>query len=115
VPFIGDLAGVLLSSFIVAQAHRIGASKRVLARMALNIAIEGLAGMVPLAGDLFDAAWKAYQRNVRLLEGWMEAPARAERASLGFVLGIFTALAALVVVSLALTIVALRWLVQTAT
>ena len=115
IPFAGDLAGVVLSGYIVAEAAALGASRAVLARMALNIAIEGLAGMVPLAGDIFDAAWKANQRNVRLLERWMEAPARAERASLGFVLGIFTALAALVAFSLALTIVALRWLVQTTT
>jgi len=35
--------------------------------MALNIAIEGLVGAVPLLGDLFDAGFKANQRNIRLL------------------------------------------------
>ena len=106
--------GVILSGYIVAEAAALGASRAVLARMALNIAIEGIAGMVPLAGDIFDAAWKANQRNVRLLERWMEAPARAERASLGFVLAIFTALAALVALSLAALILAMRWLAQAA-
>jgi hypothetical protein len=67
VPGLGDLAGVLLSTYIVVEAARLGASRGVLARMALNIAIEGLIGAVPLAGDLFDAAFKANQRNIRLL------------------------------------------------
>lgn len=72
VPVAGDIAGVLLSTYIVVQAARLGAGKGLLARMALNVAIEGLAGMVPLAGDVFDAWWKANQRNVRLLEKWLE-------------------------------------------
>jgi hypothetical protein len=41
VPFLGDLIGVLLSSFIVGEAARLGASRSVLARMAFNVAVEG--------------------------------------------------------------------------
>jgi hypothetical protein len=44
--------------------------------MALNVAIEALVGAVPLAGDLFDAAWKANQRNLRLLEDALDVAAR---------------------------------------
>ena len=43
-----------------------------LARMGLNVAFDGLIGAVPVAGDLFDAAFKANRRNVRLLRRWME-------------------------------------------
>jgi hypothetical protein len=67
VPLLGDAAGVLLSSYIVFEAARLGASKGVLARMALNIAIEGLIGALPVIGDLFDAGFKANQRNIKLL------------------------------------------------
>lgn len=67
VPVLGDVAGMLLSSYILLQAVRLGAPKRVLARMALNIAVEGLVGSIPLLGDLFDAGFKANQRNIRLL------------------------------------------------
>ena len=74
-----DAAGVLLSGYIVWRAARLGASRGLLARMALNVAIEGLVGMIPLAGDLFDAAWKANQRNVRLLERELDE-ARGRRA-----------------------------------
>ena len=67
VPVLGDAAGVILSSYILFEAARMGASRGVLARMALNIAIEGLIGSIPLLGDLFDAGFKANQRNIRLL------------------------------------------------
>ena len=71
-PVVGDLAGVLLSGYVLVEAARLGAGKAVLARMALNIAIEGVVGIVPLVGDLFDAGFKANQRNVRLLESWLD-------------------------------------------
>lgn len=111
VPILGDLIGVLLSTYIVGEAARLGASRSVLARMVFNVAIEGLAGLVPLAGDVFDAAWKANQRNVRLLGAWLEHPARAERSSALFVIGLGLALLATAAVPVALTYALLRWIV----
>jgi hypothetical protein len=83
-PFIGDLVGVLLSSYILSEAARLGAPKSVLWRMAFNVGVEGVVGIVPFAGDVFDAAWKANQRNVRLLDAWIEQPGKAERSSRRF-------------------------------
>src|SRR5918996_464286 len=80
-PFIGDLIGVVLSSFILKEAARLGAPKSVLMRMSFNVALEGVVGIVPLAGDVFDAAFKANQRNVRLLENWLDEPRRTARSS----------------------------------
>jgi len=87
-PFIGDLIGVALSSFILKEAARLGAPKSVLMRMSWNVALEGVVGIVPLAGDLFDAAFKANQRNVRLLNEWLARPQRTERASGMLVFGL---------------------------
>ncbi|HYI87751.1 MAG TPA: DUF4112 domain-containing protein [Burkholderiales bacterium] len=112
VPFIGDLVGVLLSSTILVEAARLGAGRSVLARMALNVAVEGLAGLVPFAGDVFDAAWKANQRNVRLLNQWLDQPQRAERSSVLLVAGLVAGLVALVVILLLLGLLALRWLMD---
>ena len=83
-PFIGDLVGVALSSYILSEASRIGVPRSVLLRMAFNIGLEGLIGMVPLAGDVFDAAFKANQRNVRLLEAWVDQPRKTERSTRTF-------------------------------
>ncbi len=72
VPVVGDIAGMLLASYIVMEARRLGAPRWLIARMAMNIATDGALGAVPLAGDLFDAAFKANRRNVRLLRRYLE-------------------------------------------
>ncbi|CAA2138497.1 MULTISPECIES: DUF4112 domain-containing protein [Methylobacterium] len=72
VPIIGDAAGMLLASYIVYEARRLGAPRWLLARMAMNVAFDGVIGAVPLAGDIFDAAFKANRRNVRLLRRHLE-------------------------------------------
>ena len=109
-PFLGDLAGVLLSGYILVEAARLGASKALLGRMALNIAVEGVAGLVPFFGDLFDAAFKANQRNVRLLDAWLDRPAAAERASRWMLLAILAALAAVMIGGFVLLLLALGFL-----
>lgn len=95
-PFIGDLIGVVASSYILAEANRLGVGRAILARMALNVAVDGVIGIVPFFGDLFDAAWKANIRNVRLLDAWAERPHATGRAS-----RLFLALLTLALVGLA--------------
>src|SRR5258706_12445892 len=65
-PVLGDLIGVALSGYIITEAHRLGASRAVLARMAFNVAAEGHVGMGPLARAVFGPAWKGNQPNVGL-------------------------------------------------
>lgn len=81
VPGFGDGAGAMLSAYIVLEAALIGVSPAVLTRMVGNVAIEALVGTIPFLGDVFDAAWKANLKNVRLLEQHLEGPERARRAS----------------------------------
>jgi hypothetical protein len=68
VPGLGDLIGAGVALWIVAEAVRLGATGFVLFRMLVNIAIDTLGGAIPVAGDVFDAFWKANLKNVRLLE-----------------------------------------------
>jgi Domain of unknown function (DUF4112) len=75
IPGVGDLLGVVLSSYIIFAAARLGASRLTLLRMLGNVALDGLVGVVPMLGDVFDIAWKANVRNVALL--------RAHREELG--------------------------------
>lgn len=96
-PILGDLLGVLISSYIVNQAARLGAPRTVLVRMAINVGVEGVIGVIPFAGDVFDAAWKANQRNVRLLEAWLDRPGKTERTSRLFGVVLVLALTALLV------------------
>ena len=112
VPLIGDLIGVLLSSYIVSEAARLGAPRIVLARMAFNVGIEGIVGIVPLAGDVFDAAWKANQRNVRLLSSWLDHPRKTARSSSVFAAVLVAALAAFTILLAGLSFLLVRWLVR---
>jgi hypothetical protein len=73
VPGLGDVATTLVSPYIVVEAWRIGVPVTKLGRMGLNVGVDAMLGAVPLLGDLFDMAWKANQRNVRLLLDHLEA------------------------------------------
>jgi hypothetical protein len=75
-PGLGDVITTALSLYIVYEAHKLGAPKHVLARMLGNVAVDGLIGAVPVAGDLFDVLWRANRRNVRILREHLE---RTER------------------------------------
>jgi hypothetical protein len=67
VPGIGDVTASALSCWVLYEAYRLGVPRLLLVRMVGNVAVEGIAGAVPLAGDLFDIGWRANRRNVRLL------------------------------------------------
>jgi len=96
VPVIGDLIGVLASSIIVMEANRMGVPRAILTRMAFNVAVEGVVGMIPFLGDVFDAGWKANQRNVRLIDQWMHEPRRVQRSSRLLVAGLVLGLVAFI-------------------
>lgn len=112
IPGLGDGAGALLSTYIVLQAVRLGASREVLVRMVGNVALEALLGAVPFLGDVFDAAFKANVRNVRLLEGHLASPGTARRASRAWVIGVVVALLALLTLVLVLAVLTVRALLS---
>jgi Domain of unknown function (DUF4112) len=109
-PVIGDAVGVLLSSYIVREAAALGAPRSMLARMAFNVALEGLVGMIPLAGDAFDAAYKANQRNVRLLNAWLDHPRTAQRSSRAFLVFLTLGLALFLILVCVAGFLIARWL-----
>jgi hypothetical protein len=67
-PGAGDFIAAALSIWIIYDAARLGVRKRVLGRMIGNVILESVVGSVPVLGDLFDAAWKANARNLKLVE-----------------------------------------------
>jgi hypothetical protein len=112
IPGLGDVIGVLISGYIVKEAAKLGIPKATVARMALNVVIEGLAGIIPFAGDVFDAAWKANQRNVRLLDAHFADPRGTTRTSRLLVTLIAVGLIALIALIGTLTFLLGRWLWQ---
>jgi hypothetical protein len=112
IPGLGDAAGALFSSYILYEAGRLGVPRSTLLRMGANILIESLVGIIPLFGDLFDAGWKANQRNVLLLERALAAPGLARRKDQGFVAALVLAVGAVGVGFAVGTWLLLRWLLE---
>jgi len=79
VPGVGDVATTAVSFYILAAGVRYRVPKVTLMRMAANVAVDYLAGSVPFAGDLFDAAWKSNQKNVALVRERATVPAEEAR------------------------------------
>jgi hypothetical protein len=71
-PISGDAVGAALSLYIVAEAARLDAPRKTLARMMVNIGVDAVGGSIPILGNLFDVFWKANERNVSLLESHLE-------------------------------------------
>lgn len=67
IPGIGDVAGLMVSGYMIIVLASNGASSFVLARIILNVLIDALFGTIPILGDLFDIAYKSNQRNMKLV------------------------------------------------
>ena len=79
VPGLGDLISGLAGLYIFAATHHAGAPRLLLMRMVGNLLIDTVVGSIPLLGRIFDVAFKANQKNMRLLRAHLERT-RAERA-----------------------------------
>jgi len=67
VPGVGDAVSLAISAYIIYEGKRLGASQTTVAAMVGNVALDALVGLVPVLGDIADVAFKANQRNLRLL------------------------------------------------
>ena len=76
-PVVGDVAAASISAYIIWKAHRLGASKAMLAKMAGLVAIDTTVGAVPILGSLFDLFFKANNANVRMLRRHLAQKGRA--------------------------------------
>lgn len=72
IPVVGDLIATALSLWLVREARALGAPWHLTARMLANVAVQGVVGTVPVAGDAFDVLFRANMRNARLLRRWLE-------------------------------------------
>jgi hypothetical protein len=108
VPGLGDVAGALLAGYLVVLAERLGAPRSVILRMLGNVALDTLGGTVPVAGDVFDVAFKSNVRNVALLERALERPAETRRASRLLVWGTIAGLALLAAAAMVVAVLVVK-------
>lgn len=76
IPVVGDLIASAFSLWLVREARALGVPWHVTARMLANVALEGVVGIVPVAGDAFDVMFRANMRNMRILRHWIDRQAR---------------------------------------
>lgn len=67
IPGIGDTISLGVSAYIIGKARKSGIHPLLESRMWWNVFTDWLVGLVPIAGDLFDVAFKANRKNIALL------------------------------------------------
>ena len=70
VPYLGDMAGFVVSGFLMRTMVKKGAGPLLMLRMMWNYILDAVLGVVPFLGDLFDFGYKANRRNVALLKSY---------------------------------------------
>jgi hypothetical protein len=68
IPGVGDVSTFAVSCYLIALMAKNGAGGYVMGRMILNVIIDAVVGSIPVLGDLFDFAFKANTRNIRLMQ-----------------------------------------------
>jgi hypothetical protein len=107
IPGIGDVIANLIGTIILGLATRLQLPRIVLARMSLNLLINGTVGAVPIVGDLFSVWFRSHARNAALLREAAMKPERETVADWFYVTGIIGGTIALLV----LTIAFIAWVV----
>lgn len=107
IPGVGDLLANLIGTSILLLAARLHVPEIVLARMSLNLLINGAVGAIPIVGDLFSIWFKSHARNAQLLRRAAAQPYRETRQAWLYMVCIIGG----TVVLLLLTIGAVLWIV----
>ncbi|MDX2149576.1 MAG: DUF4112 domain-containing protein [Bryobacteraceae bacterium] len=101
IPGAGEAIGGMVSLFLVARAVQLGAPKSAIARMLVNVGIDSIVTSVPVLGTIFDFAFKANTRNLRLLQESV-AGRRDTKRDITFVVGVVVIAALLVLAPIVL-------------
>lgn len=111
IPGIGDMLANLMGTVILGLAARLQVPKIVIARMSLNLLINGAVGAIPLVGDLFSVWFRSHARNAELLRQAAIQPHRETQQARLYVAGIIggTALVLILAIATVLWIVLKVW------
>ena len=72
VPVVGDFAAAALGAYIVWEAKNLGMSKTQIARMAGNVGVDWLLGLIPWVGAIPDFFFRSNTRNLRIVKRWLD-------------------------------------------
>lgn len=97
VPGFGDIAAAVVSVSVIVYGIRRGIPKIVLGRMALNVLINEVVGLIPVVGSTFAFWFQANTRNYAMVRGHIDRPGRSTKGDKIFV-GVILALVVVVIV-----------------
>ena len=113
VPGLGDAIAAIFSLAIIGTAIRHGVPKRVVLRMAVNVALDYWVGILPGVGDVADAFVKSNRWNLALLrEHVAGVPLTHEPVSRRWVFAVLLALALFILAGIVLTLLAVGAIVR---
>ncbi|HEX8076762.1 MAG TPA: DUF4112 domain-containing protein [Chthoniobacterales bacterium] len=104
IPGIGDTSSALVSAFALIQAVRLGVPKILLMKMALNVLVNELIGVVPVIGDAFSFWFKSNARNYDIIKSHRLGSNPPRRSDWLFVFGILAVLVLIVCAGIAITL-----------
>jgi len=108
VPAIGDVSAAFVSVSVLIYAVTRGLPKILLTRMALNVLINELVGVVPVVGSAFAFWFRANKRNYDLLQQHAELPGRSGKSDWLFVGAVIGLVFLIVFAGLIITLLALQ-------
>lgn len=103
VPGIGDIAAAFISVSVLIYGIRRGVPKVLLGRMALNVLINELVGIVPVVGSVFAFWFTANTRNYDLLREHLDTPSRSTKGDKVFVGAILSLVIVVIVAGIVAT------------
>ena len=68
IPFVGDAAATILGSYMIWEARNLGMSKWQMSRMAGNVGVDFLLGLIPGIGLVPDFFFRSNTRNLRIIK-----------------------------------------------
>ena len=68
VPFAGSTAGAVLGAYMTWEARNLGMSKWQMTRMAGNVGVDWLLGLIPWVGAIPDFLFRSNSRNLKIIK-----------------------------------------------
>jgi hypothetical protein len=72
IPVVGDTVAAAMGAWLIWEARNLGMSRWHLARMAGNVGLDWLLGLVPFVGAIPDFFFRSNTRNLRIVKKWLD-------------------------------------------
>ena len=72
IPVVGGTAAAAMGGWLIWEARNLGMSKWHLVRMAGNVGLDWLLGLIPFIGAIPDFFFRSNTRNLRIVKRWLD-------------------------------------------